>query len=166
MTSTDSSCGMKCDWWLLTCWPYRPSDLTCPWKQNAHSREQIHAQYISWHANWKRESLFISFQRLLHFALYIYGDVHDTPGIMSGQKALFGSSLLVKQHDRKSGREKKKRMCPHECDIVLLTMTTVQSGEESLETPWLFSRRTMRRGTAVLTSVTSPLSAGQILEYQ
>lgn len=48
---------------------------------------------------------------LFFFVLYVYGDVSDTPGIVSGQKALFGSPLgetaQLKVKDRKREVERE-----------------------------------------------------------
>lgn len=93
---------------------------------------------------------------------------------LSVDRKLSLAAPSVKQHDRKSEREKKERkkerMCPHECDIVLPDWFAhhdnhAQEGE-GMRDPQAFWPGTIRRGTAVLTSVTSPLSVGQILEYQ
>lgn len=76
---------------MLTCSADLPPDLTCPWIQNTHSDPTTEGKYICCHVFWEGKPM--DFQSLLFFALYMYGDVHDTPGIVSGQKALFGSPL-------------------------------------------------------------------------
>lgn len=65
---------------------------------------------------------------------------------------------------------KKARKCPHECDIVLLDSFAHHDNHAEWRRraggPLAFRASTIRRGTAVLTPVTSLLSAGQMLEYQ
>lgn len=76
----------------------------------------------------------------------------------------------VEQHDRKSENEKKegmkRRMCPHECDIVRTDSCAYHDNRAKREggqgDPWLLAVVQC----AVLTLVTSLLSAGQMLEYQ
>lgn len=81
-------------------------------------------------------------------------------------------SSSVEQHDGKSDKEKKegmkRRMCPHECDIVRTDLCACHDNRAEGERgpgggdPWLFGEVQC----AVLTSVTSLLSTGQMLEYQ
>ncbi len=93
---------------------------------------------------------------------------------LSADRKLSLAAPLVKQHDRKSEKEKKERkkerMCPHECDIVLPDWFAHHDnraeGGGGPGDPLAFRSGTIWRGRTVLTSVTSPLSAGQILEYQ
>lgn len=89
---------------------------------------------------------------------------------LSADRKLSLAAPSVKQHDRKSEEEKKERMCPHECDIALPDRFAHHDnraeGGGGAGGPPGFSAGTIRRGAAILTSETSLLSAGQILEYQ
>lgn len=93
---------------------------------------------------------------------------------LSVDRKLSLAAPSVEQHDRKSEKakkeRKKERMCPHECDILLPDSfahhdNRTEAGGGAGGPPGCSARHNTG-GTAVLTSVTSLLSAGQILEYQ
>lgn len=128
MTPAHSSSGMKYDWWLLglvTYCAYSPSDLTCPWKLNTHTDPTTERKYSISVGMWAGKGKVFSFLFRGCSSLHcICMGMSMTHQALSVDRKLSLAAPLVKQRDRKSGKEKKERkkerMCPHECDIVLL----------------------------------------------
>lgn len=61
------------------------------------------------------EKMPVNFRCLLFFALYMYADVYDMPGIVSVQNALFGSPLgeTAQKVKEKKGKRGRRRESAH-----------------------------------------------------